>query len=87
MTPFDYICVIDFECTCSGDREKSPLRTSEIIEFVIVIIDVKRKAIKTIYHTYVKPELDPKLSEFCKELTGITQEQVDSGITIKETLR
>jgi len=34
----------------------------------------------------VKPVLDPKLTPFCTQLTGITQEQVDSGIPLKEAL-
>ena len=45
--PFDYICVYDFECTCSEDR--NTLKTQEIIEFPIVIVDVKKKCIKSIF--------------------------------------
>ena len=45
--PFDYICVYDFECTCSEDRKT--LKTQEIIEFPIVIVDVKKKCIKSIF--------------------------------------
>ena len=45
--PFDYICVYDFECTCSNDRNE--LKTQEIIEFPIVIVDVKKKCIKNIF--------------------------------------
>ena len=35
---------------------------------------------------YVKPKIHPKLSEFCKKLTAITQEQVDNGADIRGTL-
>ena len=45
--PFDYICVYDFECTCSKDRNQ--LKTQEIIEFPIVVVDVKKKCIKSIF--------------------------------------
>jgi len=68
--PIDYICVYDFECTCS--EEKGALKSQEIIEFPVVIIDVKAKAIKSVFQTYVKPVLDPVLTPFCTELTGIT---------------
>ena len=43
QAPLDYICVFDFEATCSNDNS---LKTSEIIEFPIVIVDVKNKKIK-----------------------------------------
>mmetsp|Transcript_29964 Transcript_29964/g.40551 ORF Transcript_29964/g.40551 Transcript_29964/m.40551 type:complete len:117 (+) Transcript_29964:438-788(+) len=26
QTPFDYICVFDFECTCTNDKEKFPMK-------------------------------------------------------------
>lgn len=38
------------------------------------------------FQTYVKPVLNPQLFPFCTELTGITQEQVDSGIPLSEAL-
>ena len=44
----------------------------EIIEFPVVLIDVKSKSIKSEFHMYVKPTLDPVLTPFCTELTGIT---------------
>ena len=82
QAPFDYICVYDFECTCSNDNNLYPMNSQEIIEFPVVIIDVKQKAIKAVFQTYVKPVLDPQLTPFCTELTGITQEQVDGGVSI-----
>jgi len=50
------------------------MKAQEIIEFPIVIVDVKAKAVKAIFQTYVKPVIDPKLTEFCTQLTGITQD-------------
>lgn len=32
-----------------------------------------------VFRTYVRPTYRPKLSQFCKNLTGITQEQVDAA--------
>ena len=69
--PFDYICMYDFECTCTEDKN-NPLNFQEIIEFPIVVIDVQSKSVKSIFQTYVKPVLDPQLTDFCTELTGIT---------------
>lgn len=80
----DYICVYDFECQCEEGTKN--LTFNEIIEFPIVVIDVKQKKIIGEYQTYVKPTIHPKLTPFCTELTGITQEQVDGGIPLKEAL-
>ena len=63
------------------------MNSQEIIEFPIVVVDVKRREIKTTFQTYVKPTIDPQLTEFCTELTGITQEQVDQGVTIQDAMR
>ena len=88
MTSFDYICVFDFECTCEdNDTYPKTLNMQEIIEFPIVIIDVKQRAIKSVFQTYVKPTVDPKLTDFCTQLTGITQEQVDAGVSIQDALK
>ncbi|GAA5910198.1 3'-5' exonuclease [Sporobolomyces salmoneus] len=39
------------------------------------------------FHSFVKPTWAPELSEFCTELTGITQDQVDSAPTFQEVLK
>ena len=38
------------------------------------------------YHKYVKPTVIPKLTDFCTELTGITQATVENGVSIYEAL-
>ena len=81
-SPFDYIVVFDFECTCDN-KEGVKFNVQEIIEFPAVIIDVKNKKMVKAFQTYVKPTEHPMLSEFCTELTGITQEQVDAGVSIE----
>ncbi|KAI1279603.1 3'-5' exoribonuclease 1 [Halotydeus destructor] len=73
---YDVICVVDFEATC--ERQKSPIeQVQEIIEFPAFIVDVHQKKIVDNFHEYVKPE--GKISEFCTELTGITQKVVDKA--------
>ena len=39
-----------------------------------------------VFHHYVKPVLNPQLSPFCTELTGITQEMVAPGLSLAEVL-
>jgi hypothetical protein len=43
QAPFDYIVVYDFECQCE-DKTKD-LTFNEIIEFPVVVIDVKQRKI------------------------------------------
>lgn len=75
--PYKYLCVIDFEATC--DVEIDFLQ--EIIEFPAILVDTKQKKIISTFHEYCRPILNPKLSEFCKTLTGIAQETVDYAET------
>ena len=83
MAPIDYICVLDFEATCHEDKKVK--FTQEIIEFPVVVIDVKEKKVHSVFQTYVKPDAK-KLSPFCTQLTGITQDQVDAGVPIKTAI-
>uniref|UniRef100_A0A4W5KG08 Exonuclease domain-containing protein n=1 Tax=Hucho hucho TaxID=62062 RepID=A0A4W5KG08_9TELE len=34
------------------------------------------------FHTYIQPQEHPILSDFCTELTGITQQQVEAGVPL-----
>lgn len=81
---FDFILVLDFEAQCSKDEK---LKVQEIIEFPIIVVDVNsKKVMDNYFHYYVKPTQHPLLFNFCKELTGITQYQVDNGKTLTEVL-
>ena len=85
QAPLDHIVIFDFEAICSNEGNHI-YEVQEIIEFPAVIIDVKQRRIKAAFQTYVKPEKYPTLSDFCTELTGITQDQVDSGVSISEAI-
>ena len=39
-----------------------------------------------VFHHYVQPTEEPYLSEFCTNLTGITQDKVDQGAPLGTTL-
>lgn len=80
----DYLFVIDFECTCD---EYKRLKIQEIIEFPIIVIDLKQMAIVDKFHSFVKPTIYPTLTPFCTQLTGITQEKVDSALELPEVLK
>jgi len=70
---FDCYVVLDFEATCDKDRE---METQEIIEFPLVLVDAKTLKQVDEFRTYVRPSFHPELTNFCKEFTGIQQEQV-----------
>ncbi len=85
--PISYLMVLDFEANCVKDGEK-PLKVQEIIEFPVVLVNVKTKKVEDVFHHYVKPQVVPKLSDFCTELTGITQEKVDKeGIPLENCIK
>lgn len=80
---FQYFVVIDFEATC--DKEKYP-HPQEIIEFPSVIVNSMTGQLQDCFQIYVRPTCNQLLSDFCKELTGIQQAQVDKGVLLSEAL-
>ncbi|KAG9073010.1 hypothetical protein KI688_000791 [Linnemannia hyalina] len=81
---YDYYLCFDVEATCElGFRFEFP---SEVIEFPIVLLDGSTLEIVDEFHSYVRPIHRPILSDFCKELTGISQETVDNAPTFVEVL-
>jgi inhibitor of KinA sporulation pathway (predicted exonuclease) len=77
--PFSHILVCDFEATCASGSVHYP---HEIIEFPVVVLDTATLRIVAEFHRYVRPVRNPKLTEFCTELTGITQKMVDQADTL-----
>ncbi|KAM9305526.1 ERI1 exoribonuclease 2 [Gastrophryne carolinensis] len=77
---FQYLIIIDFESTCWKDTKHYG---QEIIEFPAVLLNTSSGEIESEFHTYVQPQEHPILSNFCTELTGIQQQQVDDGVPLK----
>ncbi|KAL4437325.1 hypothetical protein ABPG75_004464 [Micractinium tetrahymenae] len=83
---FDYLLVLDIEATCDRDKA-AQLLPQEIIELSCVIVDTAACSVRPgSWQCYVKPDQHPVLTEFCTELTGITQAQVDAGVPLKTAL-
>ena len=81
-----YVIVIDFESTCwkekKGAQEISKLPPplpmlrfsyNSSVEFPAVLLDLQTGDIVAEFQQYVQPQECPILSDFCKELTGISQ--------------
>jgi inhibitor of KinA sporulation pathway (predicted exonuclease) len=59
-----------------------------VIEFPSVIVDIEKKIIlEDKFQVFVKPSKNPVVSKFCFDLTGITQAQVDNGISFPDALK
>lgn len=77
---------LDFEMTCDGIQENgkfiddNSMKRSEreIISVGLVICNEKYN-IKRKYSTFIKPLHNTVLTDYCKNLTGITQNDVDHG--------
>ncbi|CAO2184897.1 unnamed protein product [Urochloa humidicola] len=58
----------------------------EIIEFPSVLVNSATGKLEECFQTYVRPTYHQFLTDFCKELTGIQQIQVDRGVPLGEAL-
>jgi len=79
---YNKITVIDIECTCwKKSPQKENISISEIIEIGIAGLEIKTgRIIPQDQNMYVHPK-NSKVSEFCYNLTGISQRTLDdSGI-------
>ncbi|KAM0876916.1 hypothetical protein ACQ4PT_035853 [Festuca glaucescens] len=83
LQEFEYFLVVDFEATCEKDKRIYP---QEIIEFPSVLVDGATGRIQSAFRRYVRPKYHPVLTPFCRELTGIRQEDVDGGVDLGEAL-
>lgn len=82
---FDYFVVLDFEATCEKGAQIYP---QEIIEFPSVLVDGATGNLdESEFRTYVRPQHHPVLTDFCRDLTGIRQADVDGGVQLAEALR
>uniref|UniRef100_A0A8C5XKP0 SAP domain-containing protein n=1 Tax=Microcebus murinus TaxID=30608 RepID=A0A8C5XKP0_MICMU len=83
---YDYIYIIDFEATCE-EGNTPPDFIHDIIEFPIVLLNTHTLEIGDTFQQYVRPEINTQLSDFCMNLTGITQDQVDRADTFPQVLK
>ena len=67
--------ILDLEATCWDQWDK---KENETIEIGAVLVD-ENQQIQSEFQRFIKPIRYPKLSDFCKELTTIKQEEVDNA--------
>lgn len=79
----DLLLILDLEETCIKHGAINPV---EVIELSAVAVDSATGNIVSELHMFVKPDINPMLSKYCVEATGITQEMIDNdGKTWEET--
>jgi len=84
----DVLLIVDVESTCWKDRYAST-RTPEIIELggtTLMNVDGELKVMGS-FCEFIKPQLHPELSKFCKKLTSIKQIEVDDAPDFSTALK
>lgn len=78
--------IFDLEATCYDRMEDIPEGfLNEIIEIGAVMVDENGTELSR-FSKFAKPPLFPELSDFCKKLTTITQEDVDNADNLKDVI-
>lgn len=78
--------IVDLESTCSNDGSV-PRDEMEIIEVGALVQNARTFEVESEYQSFVHPVRHPVLTDFCRELTSITQTQVDSAPPFVDVLR
>lgn len=76
--------IIDLEATCCT-RNEFPRSDMEIIEIGCVIVDETYTILGT-FARFVKPALNPQLTEYCRNLTNISQDDIDRAPALPNVL-
>ena len=86
--------ILDVEMTCDGkkrngkfvDDDRMKHHHREVISVGFVVVD-KKYNIKAKYSSFIKPVHSPCLTQYCQELTGISQYNVDNGKKCNDAFR
>lgn len=82
----DKIIVIDIESTCWEQKSPPQGQESEIIEIGVCVWNVETCEREANEAILIRPERS-SVSAFCTQLTTLTQDEVDQGISFSEACR
>ena len=85
IMPAEYYVIVDFEATCDKNN-RMPMKNREIIEFAAVLMNKNTNFIESEFTMFVKPMVSPRLTDYCKELTTITQADVNNAFSFGTVL-
>ncbi|MFI0937742.1 exonuclease domain-containing protein [Streptomyces sp. NPDC021020] len=77
--------VVDVEATC-WEGQPPAGQVSEIIEIGLTVVDLAARTRRAKHRLLVRPQRS-RVSAFCTELTGLTQDEVDGGTSFAEACR
>jgi inhibitor of KinA sporulation pathway (predicted exonuclease) len=91
LAPHRYLYYVDLEASCDEvEKSESPKPLTvvpdqmETIEIGLVVIDLESLEIVDEFQRFVRPQINPTLTAFCKKLTSIQQADVDGAPTYQE---
>lgn len=91
IAPYRYLYCVDLEATCDEVGVHESPRSlvvvpdqMETIEIGLVVIDLESLEIVDEFQRFVRPQINPTLTDFCKQLTSIQQSDVDGALTYQE---
>lgn len=78
-TPF-HLAFIDIECTCDSPVQlpRDEIETIEIGGVVVSMTETTINRVETL-QLFIRPQRHSQLTNFCRQLTGISQQTVDAG--------
>ncbi|MDY6938331.1 MAG: 3'-5' exonuclease [Cyanobacteriota bacterium] len=82
---YDYLMVLDLEATCC-DKQTISRQQMEAIEIGAVMVETQNLAPVDEFQTFIQPTRNPKLTDFCRQLTSISQAQVDRAPTYPDAV-
>ncbi|MBW4621501.1 MAG: exonuclease domain-containing protein [Cyanosarcina radialis HA8281-LM2] len=85
LEKYDRFLVLDLEATCC-DRQTIPTTQMEIIEIGAVMLKAEHLTTISEFQTFIKPVRHPVLTEFCQQLTSITQDLVDNAPNYQQAI-
>jgi len=75
--------LLDLEATCWNDEQGNSKRTMEAIEIGAILTNLRGEVLDT-FQTFIQPVINPMLSDFCKSLTGISQNDMSGAAAYPE---
>lgn len=79
--------IIDLEATCWDNATREQRNQMETIEIGCAVVEPYSLELLDQIDIIVKPVFHPKLTNFCIDLTSITQEMVDSGESFRDAMK
>ena len=82
----DHVLVIDIEATCWDIGQQPKGEVSDVIEIGVCPVEVGTLTRLEKRSILIRPERST-VSPFCTQLTTLTQEQVDAGVTFADACK